>query len=188
MKSCQPGNFPAGSEWRKWDPHIHTKGTGKNDQFKSKTFDEFCIIFFRKAIDNEIAAIGITDYFSIDNYMKIKNYVKIIDSSVDFSKEEREKIKNIFIFPNIELRMLPVTDSRKLVNIHILVNPDYEKSLENDLFGSIESDCGTDRPYKMNKKGITEMGKSQDPSLDDEGAFKKGIDTYYVTHDDLRKL
>ena len=55
--------FPRGSEWRKWDLHIHTKDTIKNDQFRSRSFNEFCITMFRKALDIEIAAIGITDYF-----------------------------------------------------------------------------------------------------------------------------
>ena len=32
-------NINRGSEWRKWDLHIHTKGTNKNDQFKSSDFD-----------------------------------------------------------------------------------------------------------------------------------------------------
>jgi hypothetical protein len=34
--------FKKGSEWRKWDLHIHTKGTNKNDNFDSADFDSFC--------------------------------------------------------------------------------------------------------------------------------------------------
>lgn len=30
-----------GSEWKKWNFHVHTKGTNKNDQFSSSTMDEF---------------------------------------------------------------------------------------------------------------------------------------------------
>jgi len=69
-------NYPRGSEWRKWDLHIHTKGTMKNDQFKSKTFGNFCVTLFQKALEKEIAAIGITDYFNINNYKKVKEFVK----------------------------------------------------------------------------------------------------------------
>ena len=181
-------NFPGGSEWRKWDPHTHTKGTLKNDQFKSKSFEDFCKIFFRKAIENEIEAIGITDYFSIDSYKQIKQYVNNIDSYITYSDEEKEKIKNIFLFPNIELRILPVTGSGEMVNIHVIVNPDYVPSIENDLFNSIDTDSGTNRPYKMNKQGITALGKSIDADLNDEEAYKKGIYEYYLTHKDLKKL
>ena len=35
--------FERGSEWRKWDLHIHTKGTNKNDNFTSPDFDSFCV-------------------------------------------------------------------------------------------------------------------------------------------------
>jgi len=84
--------YPRGSEWRKWDLHVHTKGTKKNDQFKSKTFEEFCVTLFLKALETEIAVIGITDYFSIDNYKKVKEFISTIDSCDDFSFQENEKI------------------------------------------------------------------------------------------------
>ena len=132
-----------GSQWRKWDLHVHTKGTNKNDQFKSKTFDEFCVTFFQKAIENEIHVIAVTDYFSIDNYKKIKNYVEDIDTKTDFSEEEKKYIKNIYLIPNVELRMLPVTDRKKLINIHCLFSPQYVNSLENSFFTSIEYSAGS---------------------------------------------
>ncbi|MEB7639781.1 hypothetical protein [Acinetobacter pittii] len=40
-----------GSEWARWDLHVHTKGTAKNDQFKSRTLDDFFQTFFSKAIE-----------------------------------------------------------------------------------------------------------------------------------------
>lgn len=180
--------FTKGSEWRKWDLHVHTKGTMKNDQFKSETFDKFCITLFQKALEKEIAVIGITDYFNINNYKKIKEFVNNIYSCTDFSDEEKEQIKHIFILPNVELRMLPVTDSGRLVNIHCLFNPDYEASLENNFFGSIEYSAGSGKKYKMNRQGLIDLGKSLDSSLDDETAYKKGADSFVVTHSDLQKL
>lgn len=33
--------FNQGSIWRRWDLHVHTKETNKNDQYKSRTFDDF---------------------------------------------------------------------------------------------------------------------------------------------------
>ena len=70
-----------GSEWRRWDLHIHTKDTNKNDQFTSVAFDDFCNAMYRKAIDNNIAVVGITDYFSIENYKKILLYIQNLDSN-----------------------------------------------------------------------------------------------------------
>ena len=181
-------NYPRGSEWRKWDLHIHTKGTMKNDQFKSNTFGNFCVTLFQKALKKEIAAIGITDYFNINNYKKVKEFVSNIDSCTDFTSKEKQKIKNIFILPNVELRMMPVTDSSRLVNIHCLFNPDYECFLENDFFGSLDYSAGTRKKLKMNYQGMIDLGKSLDSSLDNVKAYKKGINSFVVTHSDLQKL
>lgn len=52
--------FEMGSEWRRWDLHIHTKGTNKNDDFTSTDFNSFCIALFKKALEKDIKAIGIT--------------------------------------------------------------------------------------------------------------------------------
>lgn len=32
--------FPRGSEWRRWDLHVHTPETKKNDQYEEKTIEE----------------------------------------------------------------------------------------------------------------------------------------------------
>lgn len=53
--------YNQGSTWRRWDLHVHTKGTNKNDQYKLETFDAFCELLFKKALQFKIAAIGITE-------------------------------------------------------------------------------------------------------------------------------
>lgn len=189
-------NYPRGSEWRRWDLHVHTLGTAKNDQFTSASFEDFCIEFFRKALDNEIAVIGVTDYFNIDNYKRVIEFAKNIDSfnqttqsgQETFSAEEKEKIKNIYIVPNVELRMMPATDSGRLVNIHCLFNPEFISSMENDFFGSIEYSAGSGSKYKMNHQGMITLGKSLDRNLDDDAAYKKGLNTFVVSHSDLQRL
>ncbi len=169
--------FKKGSEWRRWDLHVHTKGTRKNDQFKSETFDDFCITLFQKALEKGIAAIGITDYFNIDNYIRVKEFISNIDSCADFNDEEKNQIKRFFILPNVELHMLPVTDRGKLVNIHCIFNPEFLPSLENNFFGSIEYSAGSGKKYKMNKQGLIDLGKSLDATVVGEVAYQKGIDS-----------
>lgn len=180
--------YKRGSEWRKWDFHIHTKGTRKNDQFDSPDFDSFCKLFFQKALENEIEAIGVTDYFSIENYLKVKDYVLKIEDNTDFDEQEKSKIKEIFLFPNVELRMLPSTEKSRLVNIHCIFNPDYVSSLENNFFGSIEHSGGNGRKYKMNTQGMIDLGKSLDDSLEGNSAYDKGIGSFVVTHQSLQDL
>ena len=183
--------FNKGSEWRKWDLHVHTKGTNKNDQFNSKSMDDFFETFFRKAIENEIRGIGITDYFSIENYLKTLNYVKGINSKTNvdgdplFSDSEISFIKNIFIFPNVELRMLPCTSDERLINIHCLFNPEYVPELENEFFSSLENQDG----IKMNYQGIVSYGKSLKSELSDEiKQFKEGLNNFTLDPKSLKEL
>lgn len=177
-----------GSEWRKWNFHVHTKGTNKNDQFASSTTEDFFYIFFKAASEYKIEAIGITDYFSIDRYLEAVVYVSEIENKKNtigeklFTDEEIAFIKGIFLFPNVELRMLPATDKGRLINIHCLFNPEYVPHLENDFFGHLENQDGK----KMNRHGLTDYGRELDSSLTtDEHRYKKGIDCFVI---DLKTL
>lgn len=178
--------FERGSEWRKWDLHIHTKDTNKNDNFTSLDFDSFCVAMFKKAIEKDIKAIGITDYFSLDNFKKVKGFVDKIDSRVDFNEDEKSNIKSIFILPNVELRILPATDSGGLINIHCIFNPapTLLEKLENDFFGTLEDSGGN----KMNRAGLIALGKSSNNSLNDDGSYKKGIEEFHLEPSKLIKL
>jgi hypothetical protein len=180
--------YKRGSEWRKWDLHFHTKGTNKNDQFTSPDFDSFCNILFKKALENEISVFGITDYYNIDNYKKVVVFVENIETNINFTPKEKEEIKKIFILPNVELRMLPVTDCGRLINIHCIFNPSFLPSIENNFFGSIEYSAGTGIKYKMNKQGLIDLGKSLQSGLNDEQAYIKGVNSFVVSHSQLQTL
>ena len=177
-------NFLKGSEWRKWDLHVHTKNTNKNDQFKSSDFNEFCVKFFTEAILHDIKVIGITDYFSIENYKQVKKFQDNIESNNIFDSQEKEKIKEIYLIPNVELRMLPSTDKGKLINIHCLFNPNYIDNLEDDFFTTLEFNC-----CKMTKTGMTKLGRNLNPQIiDDEVAYKNGVNNFVVTPSDIQKM
>jgi ABC-type cobalamin/Fe3+-siderophores transport system ATPase subunit len=180
--------YDRGSEWRKWDFHVHTKGTRKNDSFTSPDFDTFCEVFFKEALENNIEAIGITDYFSIENYRKVLEYQTSLEADSIFTENEIKRIKEIFIFPNVELRMMPSTNRSRMINIHCLFNPKYVDNLENDFFSSIEHSGGTGTKYKMNKQGMIDLGKSLDDKLDDSQAYIKGINNFAVSHSNLQEL
>ena len=83
-----------GSEWRKWDLHIHTpssicQGYGNNQ----KNWDKF--INALENLPDEVKVIGITDYYFIDGYEKVMQY-----------KLNNDKLKNIDkIFPVLEFRI-----------------------------------------------------------------------------------
>jgi hypothetical protein len=180
-----------GSEWRKWNFHVHTKGTNKNDQFTSKSMDDFFCTFFKKACQNKIEAIGITDYFSIDRYLDAINYVKEIHSKVDtdfgdklFSDDEIEFIQKIFIFPNVELRISPITKKGKFINLHFIFDPKIVESLSNEFFNKIYN---VDN-YLMNYQCIKDYAKLLDPLLNDDQLYKYGIDNYNIEFGKIKSL
>jgi len=180
-----------GSTWKKWNFHVHTKGTNKNDQFSSSTMDEFFCAFYKKAIENGVSAIGVTDYFSIDKYNEALIYRENIESKIGtdgqklFTPDEIEYIKKIFIFPNVELRLLPATDKGRLINIHCLFNPDYVADLENDFFSHIENQDH----IKMNRHGITGYGRTLDSNITDEHQqYRKGLDNFVIDLKSLKEI
>jgi hypothetical protein len=87
--------YPRGSEWRKWDLHLHAPGTKQNDQFTSPegsdVWDEFC----RLLHDSDVQAFGVADYFSADGYFSAREKYK-----------ERYPNSPKAFFPNIELPLL----------------------------------------------------------------------------------
>ena len=95
-----------GSIWRKWDLHVHTPFSILNNGF-GNNWDEYIKQLFTKAIENNIEAIGITDYFTIEGYKKIKNdYLNKPSKLAElFNPEEIVKIKSILVLPNIEFRL-----------------------------------------------------------------------------------
>lgn len=97
----------------------------------------FVICFLKKAIQKEIAVIGITDYFSIENYNKTIKFVNEIDTNDKFEHEEKEKIKKILLLPNVELRMSPSTGKGKIINIHCIFNNKIVNKLNNDFLDQL---------------------------------------------------
>ncbi|MFC1885457.1 TrlF family AAA-like ATPase [Thermodesulfobacteriota bacterium] len=114
--------WPRGSEWRKWDLHIHAPGTKLNDQFKSddgNVWKEYC----QRLHESDVKAFGIADYFSADGYFSAR---------AEF--QERYPDPDMVFFPNIELRTNDVVNkNQEEVNIHLVFNPfrpDHEEKIK----------------------------------------------------------
>ena len=117
--------WPRGSEWRKWDLHIHAPGTKLNDQFmaaEGSLWREYC----QRLHDSDVQAFGITDYFSADGYFSAR---------AEFQEHYRDSGK--VFFPNVELRTNDVVNKeQEEVNIHLLFNPfrsDHEDKIRSFL-------------------------------------------------------
>jgi hypothetical protein len=156
--------YPSGSEWRKWDFHIHTPASVLNNQF-GDNWDEYVKTLFRKAIENEIAAIGITDYFNIEGYKKIKKEYLSSESRLEklFNDDEIEKIKNIMVFPNIEFRInkLVISGEENLtwnnkVNLHLLLSDEIEiEDIEENILHCLTFEDLGDPDFKSQNSTLT---------------------------------
>ena len=120
--------FNRGSEWNKWDFHVHTPASVLNNQFSSD-WDTYVLTLFRKALEENICAIGITDYFSIEGYKKIKQEYLDNDQKLQqlFNDDEILKIKEILLFPNIELRLKKFIGT-SAINFHIFFSDNIDIS------------------------------------------------------------
>lgn len=177
-----------GSEWGRWDLHVHTKGTAKNDQFGNISFDEYCIQLFKKALERNIKAIGITDYFSIENYKKVKDFQDKISFRTEFNHEEKILISKILLLPNMELRISPSTGSGTLINLHFIFNPLKINDFENLILNQIQMKYGDGRKFPLTRYGLTELGKlslTSEQQDDNDLAYKKGIEQFCVPHSQL---
>jgi len=101
-----------GSEWRKWDLHVHTPASivheykkGNYEDIWERYIDEL------EKLPSDIKVLGINDYWFLDGYKKIKEY------------KESGHLSNIdLILPVIEFRLRDFVGSSKLnkINYHII--------------------------------------------------------------------
>lgn len=166
--------YNKGSEWRKWDLHIHTPGTAKNDEYGIDHWEDYIT---KLESLNDIFVLGITDYYSIDNYIKIKDYQK------------SGRLPNKYLIPNIELRILPVTAINTPINLHILFDPEIDISIiEREFLRKIKfTHQGSD--YSCIKDDLISLGKAykSDNTLPDKVAWKNGIEQFNISFTDIKK-
>lgn len=161
-----------GSEWRRWDLHVHTPDTALNNQFQN--WDEYLA-----AIEGhpDVKVIGVTDYLSIANYSKLKRF------------KSDGRIANVeLLIPNIEFRIAPPTDKATAVNIHLLFSPDapdHEQQILNAL-GRLSWTYGPNK-YSCLSEQLMDLGRAFDPSIrDDRAALTMGVTQFKVDFTTLR--
>lgn len=177
-------NSKVGSTWNKWDFHVHTPYSILNngygfDPFENddeNKFDEFVKKLFNKAVEKNIVAIGITDYFIIDGYKRIKeqylkNDAKMANLFPDVTI--REKIKKIYIFPNIEFRLNRFVGSNShSVNYHVIFSDEIPiEEIEHNFLGKlkIQNNIGTE--LQLDRYGIEKFGESIKNSTAESGSY-----------------
>ncbi|HDL9481465.1 TPA: hypothetical protein PX784_001024 [Vibrio cholerae] len=108
--------FKKGSEWRKWDLHLHTPYTNLNAKgFNNVSDDDF----IQRLKEKQIAAVALTNYFFFKDE--------------EFALQEKLRTQGITAFLNLELRASYTNKEEQCCDIHIIFSDDVSKS-EIDIF------------------------------------------------------
>lgn len=204
----EDNKYPRGSEWRRWDLHVHTPESGMANEFSD--WDSYVKALFSKAIDNNIAAIGITDYFTIDGYKKIKEeYLKNDKKLFEIFQDSAivEKIKHIKLFPNIEFRLdIPIVKEKNVngkketetsrVNYHVIFSDKIDtKDIEENFLHEIDfvyeklpfQSSNTRKLKKINIEALGENIKTQQPTFVGDN-FEIGCSVAVVKNDQINTI
>lgn len=165
--------YPKGSEWRKWDLHVHSPSSALNNQFPGATQEDKWTQYLEKLKGiSDVAVLGITDYFSVDGYKEIIT---------------RGGLSNIdLIVPNVELRILPVTGAESCINFHIIFDPTVVEDLDSKFFSALEHQHAGET-YRCTRADLIKLGRnfSGNQSLEENAAYREGVNQFKT---DLRSV
>jgi predicted ATPase len=167
-----------GSEWRRWEPHIHAPGTVMNNQFTGPTAWEDYLSALEAAAPT-IEAIAVTDYYVTETYQQVLQH-----------KADGRLPSATLIFPNVELRLDVATAKGGFVNLHLFVSPedmDHIAELQR-LLSRLHFTVQQDR-YDCTRADLIRLGKKADPSITDDGAaLVYGANQFKVNFRQLREV
>ena len=161
-----------GSTWNRWDFHVHTPYSILNNQFgfdpdpnyqtDVAEFDEYVKKLFENAVDKEIAAIGVTDYFSIDGYKRIRQeYLDRPEKMIELFPDEaiRSSIEQIYLFPNIEFRIENLIEQHP-VNYHVILSAQLPIiDIEEGFLQRLEISHETGNVLPLTRNNIERIGR-----------------------------
>ncbi|WP_440804891.1 hypothetical protein [Pseudomonas syringae] len=139
--------YPKGSEWRKWDLHVHTPASVLRSEF-GQDWDKYVTELFTRAIASRVSAIGVTDYYLPEGYKILRrDYLDNPDKMQKlFDPETLAAINEIKIFPNIEFRINKLVIGKEAdlswnrkVNYHVLFSDEIPvEKIESDFISQIQ--------------------------------------------------
>lgn len=166
-----------GSEWRRWDSHIHAPGTVLNNQFGSNN-PWSTYLTTLETCSPKIEAIGATDYYVTDTYEQML---------VHKAAGRLPDVK--LIFPNIEVR-LDVAAKSGFVNLHLLASPEDPNHLAeiSRILTRLQFNAFDDT-FDCSRAELIRLGRRANPAItDDRAALAHGATQFKVNFDLLRKV
>lgn len=197
-------NNNRGSLWGKWDFHVHTPYSILNNGYGfdpysleddlEKQFDEYVQKLFLKAIECDISAIGVTDYFLIDGYKRLKEkYLSRPDKMKELfpNEDDRAKIDDIFVFPNIELRIDSfVGEGAKAVNYHVIFSDELSVSeIEQNFLHSLKYKHAGNNYKSLTKENLISLGEEIIRDNHAKGsALRVGLEHVSVSYESIKAV
>ena len=177
-----------GSEWRKWDLHVHTPASfhwtgGK--KLRNLSLGEKEIEFqklYETINSSDIAVFCFMDYWTFEGYIQFKQF--LVSKGIELSKT---------IFPGMELRVEAPVDYR--LNIHVILSDSLSTQQLKDFQTKLKIGS-LDR--QISEEAIKEFAVSLDPSkakhhgftdpneLDEEQLLLLGSITVEITKESLK--
>lgn len=166
-----------GSEWRRWEPHIHAPGTALNNQFGGDSpWDTY--LNSLETVTPKIEALAVTDYYLTDTYEEV------------LRQKAAGRLPDVqLIFPNVELR-LDVAAKTGFVNLHLLVSPEDPKHVTelHRILHRLQFQAHGDT-FNCTREDLISLGKKADASItDDHAALAHGVTQFKVNFDQLRRV
>lgn len=129
--STETNKFLRGSEWRKWDLHIHSLNTRLDNGYNGATADNFV----KAVTDKQIDVVGLTNYFNF--------------SEEDFSLKNKLEEKGVTVFLNLEIRLAYQNKEDDCCDAHIVFDNRVTKNnIESFLTKLNVTDRGTEKIAK----------------------------------------
>ncbi len=112
-----------GSSWHKWDLHAHTPYTHLNKAYQCSEDD-----FIQELCKNEIACIGLTNYFKFDEK--------------EFALKEKIEKKGIKVFYNLEVRLDYQNNKDDCLDFHIIFSDEVSKQEIDNFLRNADTNVG----------------------------------------------
>ena len=172
-------SYPKGSEWRKWDLHVHSPESAFANEYEGATPEEK----WEKYLEcleqlEDIAVLGITDYFSAQGYTKAQEF------------KNAGRLNNVeMLLPNVELRLDHNTREGNAINIHVIFHPEILALLTDVFFPNLKFTYRGNE-FSCTRADLIRLGRTYtgNQTLEEPAAFKEGANQFKVSVDDLRKV
>src|SRR5437667_130239 len=164
-----------GSEWHRWDPHIHTPSTLLSNNFRGD-WDGYL-----QAIETAtptVEALGITDYCNIESYKTFLEH------------QAKGRAPNVrFAFPNVEFRFDIQTERKRGINVHLLFSPEDPKHVREIERALGELSFVYKKKYRCTVTDLADLGRALDPKqADEQAALAAGAEQFKLSFEGLKQL